>query len=143
MPLTESVGDFDRHLKNSHTSPLPHIVNPRPGFGRMQIVVLLVCGTIIMTVLTETMGMGLIMTAAHCDMQLDATRKGILSSVTFIGMLHRRVLFSVCGLLYWLGIPISFAQEFCCRRRCGVFWRTHAVAAALFCTRCWGPMHVP
>lgn len=51
----------------------------------MQIVVLLVCGTIIMTVLTETMGMGLIMTAAHCDMELSATRKGVISSVTFAG----------------------------------------------------------
>lgn len=52
----------------------------------MQVIVLLVCGIIIMSVLTETMGMGLIMTAAQCDMQLTATRKGIISSVTFIGM---------------------------------------------------------
>lgn len=39
-----------------------------------------------MTVLTETMGMGLIMTAAHCDMELTATRKGVISSVTFVGV---------------------------------------------------------
>lgn len=51
----------------------------------MQIVVLLVSGLIIMTVLTETMGMGLIMTAAHCDMELTPTRKGLISSVSFIG----------------------------------------------------------
>lgn len=51
----------------------------------MQIAVLLVSGVIIMTVLTETMGMGLIMTAAHCDMQLTPTRKGVISSVSFIG----------------------------------------------------------
>lgn len=55
------------------------------GFGRMQIVVLLVSGLIIMTVLTETMGMGLIMTAAHCDMELTPQRKGLISSVSFVG----------------------------------------------------------
>lgn len=51
----------------------------------MQIAVLLVSGLIIMTVLTETMGMGLIMTAAHCDMELTPKRKGLISSVSFVG----------------------------------------------------------
>lgn len=51
----------------------------------MQIIVLFVSGFIIMTVLTETMGMGLIMTAAHCDMELTAQRKGLISSVSFVG----------------------------------------------------------
>lgn len=65
----------------------------------MQIGVLLVCGLIIMTVLTETMGMGLIMTAAYCDMELSDARKGIISSVTFIGRLTvaRTVSILMCG----------------------------------------------
>lgn len=84
------------------------------GFGRMQIGVLLVCGLIIMTVLTETMGMGLIMTAAYCDMELSDARKGIISSVTFIGWfvygVWRIVVRSYADVRFgwrWTGILVS------------------------------------
>lgn len=46
---------------------------------------LLTCGLFILTVLTETMGMSIIMAAAKCDLELTDTRNGIISSVSFIG----------------------------------------------------------
>lgn len=80
-----------------------------PGFGRMQIVILFVCGAITMTVLTETMGMGLIMTAAQCDMELSAVRKGIISSMTIAGMFY--IIMFIENREYWKNI-IAISQAF-------------------------------
>lgn len=56
------------------------------GFGKVQIVVLLVCGLILMAVITETMGIAIIIPAAQCDLALSSSRKGVISAVSFIGM---------------------------------------------------------
>lgn len=57
------------------------------GFGKVQIMVLLVCGLILMAVINETMGMAIIVPAAQCDLELSSSRKGVISAVSFIGIL--------------------------------------------------------
>lgn len=52
---------------------------------------LLICGLFILTVLTETMGMSIIMAAAKCDLELTDTRNGLISSVSFIGNLNNEL----------------------------------------------------
>lgn len=45
----------------------------------------MVCGLILMAVINETMGMGIIIPAAQCDLALSSSRKGVISAVSFIG----------------------------------------------------------
>lgn len=56
-----------------------------PGFGKVQILVTLCCGLIVMEVITESMMMSIIMPAAQCDLKLTSTDKGILSTAVFLG----------------------------------------------------------
>lgn len=39
-----------------------------------------------MSVITETMGMMFIIPAAQCDLQLSLTEKGVLSAISFLGV---------------------------------------------------------
>lgn len=48
---------------------------------------LLVCGLVILNVLNETVGVSFIISAAKCDLELTDGRKGMLSSVSFVGIL--------------------------------------------------------
>jgi hypothetical protein len=38
-----------------------------------------------MAVLNETMGMGIIIPAAKCDLQLSSAQTGLLTSISFLG----------------------------------------------------------
>lgn len=61
------------------------ITNFPLGFGKVQILVTLCCGLIVMEVITESMMMSIIMPAAQCDLKLTSTDKGILSTAVFLG----------------------------------------------------------
>jgi MFS transporter, VNT family, synaptic vesicle glycoprotein 2 len=55
------------------------------GFGKVQIQTIILCGLILMAVLNETLGMGVIIPAAKCDLQLSSVQTGIFSSITYLG----------------------------------------------------------
>jgi MFS transporter, VNT family, synaptic vesicle glycoprotein 2 len=57
------------------------------GFGCVQIEIAFVVNLVLFTVLNETMGISFILPAAECDLNLDSKSKGILSSMTFIGIM--------------------------------------------------------
>ncbi|XP_058811377.1 synaptic vesicle glycoprotein 2C-like [Topomyia yanbarensis] len=57
------------------------------GFGKAQIAMMFLCGFALMSSANESMGMGLILPASQCDLDLDMTRKGIVGGAVFIGVL--------------------------------------------------------
>lgn len=59
------------------------------GFGKIQLIVAVCCGLIIMEILNESMMMSIIMPAAQCDLNLTSSDKGILSSAVILGKLMR------------------------------------------------------
>lgn len=71
------------HLGYSHLNF--YLQKLHSGFGKVQMIVLVVCGLILMAVINETMGMAIIIPAAQCDLALSSTRKGVISAVSFIG----------------------------------------------------------
>uniref|UniRef100_A0A8D8BC50 Synaptic vesicle 2-related protein n=1 Tax=Culex pipiens TaxID=7175 RepID=A0A8D8BC50_CULPI len=58
------------------------------GFGRTSWQVFLVSALIMLAVLNETMGISILIPAAHCDLHLSATDKGMLTGVSFAGKIH-------------------------------------------------------
>ncbi|XP_058454662.1 synaptic vesicle glycoprotein 2A-like [Malaya genurostris] len=57
------------------------------GFGRAQVILMFLCGFAMMSSINESMGMGLILPASQCDLELDLNRKGIIGGVVFVGVL--------------------------------------------------------
>lgn len=57
------------------------------GFGRAQIEISIAITLVLFTVINETMGISFIIPAAHCDLQLSSSDKGILSGATFAGIM--------------------------------------------------------
>lgn len=57
------------------------------GFGRTGWQVFLVSALIMLAVLNETMGISILIPAAHCDLHLSATDKGMLTGVSFAGII--------------------------------------------------------
>lgn len=47
--------------------------------------VFLVSALIMLAVINETMGISILIPAAHCDLNLSATDKGVLTGVSFAG----------------------------------------------------------
>ncbi|KAK9738348.1 Major Facilitator Superfamily [Popillia japonica] len=58
----------------------------KTGFGKFNLYVLLIGGGCVMAVIMETMGMMFIIPAAVCDLDLDLTSKGLLASISFLGV---------------------------------------------------------
>lgn len=56
------------------------------GRGSFHSFVFLSCGFCLMYVIAETLGVSYIIPTARCDLELDTMRKGILSSVSFLGI---------------------------------------------------------
>ncbi|XP_065081425.1 synaptic vesicle glycoprotein 2B-like [Ochlerotatus camptorhynchus] len=57
------------------------------GFGRTGWHVFLVSSLIMLAVINETMGISILIPAAHCDLNLSATDKGVLTGVSFAGII--------------------------------------------------------
>ncbi|XP_053698156.1 synaptic vesicle glycoprotein 2B-like [Sabethes cyaneus] len=57
------------------------------GFGRTSWQVFLASALIMLAVLNETMGISILIPAAHCDLSLSATDKGMLTGVSFAGVI--------------------------------------------------------
>lgn len=55
------------------------------GFGKTQIIVLLVSGLLLMAVINETMGMSIITIASQCDFSTTSMEKGLMGGAAFIG----------------------------------------------------------
>lgn len=55
------------------------------GFGKIQIIMTICCGFVIMEIVSETMMMSIIMPAAQCDLKLTSSDKGILSASPILG----------------------------------------------------------
>lgn len=56
------------------------------GYGRFHLFVLLATGGALMCVIVETMEMMFIIPAAQCDLELSLAEKGLLSSISFLGV---------------------------------------------------------
>lgn len=56
------------------------------GRGRFQYYVFISCGIFLMATIVETMGISYILAPATCELELDTFRKGILSSISFLGI---------------------------------------------------------
>ncbi|KAL1508930.1 hypothetical protein ABEB36_003747 [Hypothenemus hampei] len=57
------------------------------GYGKYNIFVLLATGGCLMCVIIETMNMSFIIPAAQCDLHLTLSEKGILVSISFLGVI--------------------------------------------------------
>ncbi|XP_053668596.1 synaptic vesicle glycoprotein 2A [Anopheles marshallii] len=57
------------------------------GFGRTRLHIFIASSIIMMAVLNETMGISIIIPAAQCDLHLSATDKGLLTGVSFAGII--------------------------------------------------------
>ncbi|XP_052869588.1 synaptic vesicle glycoprotein 2B isoform X2 [Anopheles cruzii] len=57
------------------------------GFGRTTLQVFIASSIVMMAVLNETMGISIVIPAAQCDLNLSSTDKGILSGVSFGGII--------------------------------------------------------
>lgn len=57
------------------------------GFGRTTWQIFIASSVIMMAVLNETMGISIVIPAAQCDLQLSATDKGLLTGVSFAGII--------------------------------------------------------
>ncbi|CAH0554073.1 unnamed protein product [Brassicogethes aeneus] len=56
------------------------------GFGKFNLFVIITCGGCLMCVILETMCMSFIIPAAQCDLNLNLSEKGLLSSISFFGV---------------------------------------------------------
>ncbi|XP_059609947.1 synaptic vesicle glycoprotein 2B [Phlebotomus argentipes] len=59
----------------------------RLGFGRVHMLVIIAGGLCLLTVINESMGIGMLMPVAQCDLELTSTDKGLLSAISFLGIL--------------------------------------------------------
>ncbi|XP_058055454.1 synaptic vesicle glycoprotein 2B [Anopheles bellator] len=57
------------------------------GFGRTTLQVFVASSIVMMAVLNETMGISIVIPAAQCDLNLSSTDKGILTGVSFGGII--------------------------------------------------------
>ncbi|XP_058458650.1 synaptic vesicle glycoprotein 2A-like [Malaya genurostris] len=57
------------------------------GFGRISQHIFLMSALVIQAVSNETMGISILVPAAHCDLNLSATDKGMLTGVSFAGII--------------------------------------------------------
>uniref|UniRef100_A0A182VPW3 Major facilitator superfamily (MFS) profile domain-containing protein n=1 Tax=Anopheles minimus TaxID=112268 RepID=A0A182VPW3_9DIPT len=109
------------------------------GFGRTTWHIFIASSIIMMAVLNETMGISIIIPAAHCDLHLTATDKGLLTGVSFAGIIvsshfwgyiadtkgRRRtlivslVLTAICALVS--GLSINYTMMVVMRFLVGVF----------------------
>jgi hypothetical protein len=58
----------------------------------VQVEQLMAVGLILIAVLNETMGVSFLLPAAQCDLNLSTRDKGLLSSMTFLGIFSFRLL---------------------------------------------------
>uniref|UniRef100_A0A6P4EQR5 Synaptic vesicle glycoprotein 2B n=1 Tax=Drosophila rhopaloa TaxID=1041015 RepID=A0A6P4EQR5_DRORH len=63
------------------------------GFGRVQWIVLLAAGLLLMMVINETMGMSYITIVSQCDFEMNSMDKAIMSAASFIGIF--------CSSYFW------------------------------------------
>ncbi|XP_053686348.1 synaptic vesicle glycoprotein 2B-like [Sabethes cyaneus] len=57
------------------------------GFGRAQISLTILCGFCLMASANESMGVGIILPASQCDLELDLSRKGLVGGAVFLGVM--------------------------------------------------------
>lgn len=57
------------------------------GFGRTTLHIFIASSMVMMAVLNETMGISIIIPASQCDLSLSSTDKGILTGVSFAGII--------------------------------------------------------
>ncbi|XP_055680185.1 synaptic vesicle glycoprotein 2A-like [Lutzomyia longipalpis] len=57
------------------------------GFGRVHLLVVFAAGLCLLTVINETMGIGMLLPAAQCDLELTSADKGLLSAISFLGIM--------------------------------------------------------
>ncbi|KAJ8985339.1 hypothetical protein NQ317_008370, partial [Molorchus minor] len=96
------------------------------GFGRYNVFLILICGFLLFAVTTETFGVGFVVPAAECELDLDNYTKGILTSANFVGLVagapfwgylsdlrgRRKLLISNLVLAFLSGIIASVTPSF-------------------------------
>jgi len=55
------------------------------GFGKVQVQLVCIASLLLFAVIDATMGISFIIPAAHCDLKLSTSDKGLLSSTGFFG----------------------------------------------------------
>ncbi|EAT32456.1 AAEL015283-PA [Aedes aegypti] len=100
--VTAAAASMETEKNKSEAIPLAGIEDKQPtalighsyddalkesGFGRAQIWMTLLCGFSVMASANESMGMGIILPASQCDLELDLSRKGVVSGAVFMGIM--------------------------------------------------------
>lgn len=57
------------------------------GTGKFHIIILLVCGSSLLSTINESLSMGFVIPSAKCDFPVSTSQQGILNSVGFFGVL--------------------------------------------------------
>ncbi|XP_050101703.1 synaptic vesicle glycoprotein 2B [Anopheles aquasalis] len=77
---------MDSKAKSYTFDEVIDVVNGK-GFGRTTVHVFIASSIVMMAVLNETMGIAIVIPAAQCDLNLSSTDKGILTGVSFAGII--------------------------------------------------------
>ncbi|KAJ8960610.1 hypothetical protein NQ318_013902 [Aromia moschata] len=56
------------------------------GFGRYNVILILVCGVLLFAANVENYSVGFVVPAAECGLDLDSFKKGLLTSANFVGL---------------------------------------------------------
>ena len=57
------------------------------GFGKVQYALIILCGFMLISTISETIGMMLLITPSQCDLNLTTFDKGILSVAAYVGII--------------------------------------------------------
>lgn len=57
------------------------------GFGRAQLILVILAGSSMMASINEAMGLSIILPASDCDLLLDPGEKGLIGGAIFLGCL--------------------------------------------------------
>ncbi len=87
MKITELLDsiDFNSNIRTNSECVSYEDALQKCGFGRFQMKTIFVGSLLILYVMNESMGMGYIMPASMCDLNLSTEEKGLLSGVMLIG----------------------------------------------------------
>ena len=98
----------------------------RTGFGIFNYFLVVLSGGVLSAVLLETLGISFILPIAECDLKLTTKNKGLLSAVSFIGIIasshlwgfladtrgRRKIIMPTLFVAFAISIASSFVKSF-------------------------------
>lgn len=80
-------GKMEIENKNIEQKVLLEEALTRTGFGKFNIVLVVLSGLVLSTVLLETLSISFILPVSECDLKLNSEEKGLLSGISFGGII--------------------------------------------------------